>query len=550
MKKAFLFMMLLALSIVLCACKDSTNEQGQTGSENQTGTGNQTESKDEKGTDEVNTDTDTEKEPEEQGRNADSDSVSYRGEIVVGISQDLDSLDPHKAIAAGTKEVLYNIFEGLIKVDKDGNFVPAVAASYEITDGGLKYNFKLRENVKFHNGKVVTADDVIYSLKRVAGMLENSDPEVKAVSAFSIISEINKTDDGVQVVLKEPNTELIGFFTSGIIPCDYDNQAKAPVGTGPFKFVSFEPLVSMVVEKNPDYYVPGLPYLDKVTFKVTSGGDSSFMELLAGSIDIFPYLTNEQASQLNGRMDILDGSMNLVQALFLNNKVKPFDDLRVRQAVCYALDRTEIINVTAGGRGVIIGTNMFPSFSKYYDASLVNKYNTNLEKAKELLAEAGYPNGFTFTIKIPSNYDFHVKTGQVIVSQLAKAGIKAEIQLIDWGTWLDDVYYGRKHEATIIGLDSQMAPSDVLRFYPTDSSKNFINYSNTQFDEMFEKAKAAVDENEKSELYRQCERILTEDAASAFIQSPAQLVAVNPKLGGYTFYPIYVQDMSLVYFKK
>ena len=208
MKKSLFFVMLLTLAIELCACSGDTK-------------------KDDQATDNQN-----------QGQTANSDSVSYGGEIVVGISQDLDSLDPHKAVAAGTKEVLYNIFEGLIKVDKDGNFVPAVAASYEITDGGLKYNFKLRENVKFHNGKVVTADDVIYSLKRAAGMLETSDPEVAIVSAFSIISEINKTDDGVQVVLSEPNTELIGFFTSSIIPCDYDNQAKAPVGTGPFKFVS------------------------------------------------------------------------------------------------------------------------------------------------------------------------------------------------------------------------------------------------------------------------------------------------------------------------
>ncbi|MBR4342904.1 MAG: ABC transporter substrate-binding protein [Lachnospiraceae bacterium] len=519
MKKSLFFMMLLIFSIALCACSGDTKKDGQA-------TDNQS-----------------------QGQTADSDSVSYGGEIVVGISQDLDSLDPHKAVAAGTKEVLYNIFEGLIKVDKDGNFVPAVAASYEITDGGLKYNFKLRENVKFHNGKVVTADDVIYSLKRAAGMLETSDPEVAIVSAFSIISEINKTDDGVQVVLTEPNTELIGFFTSSIIPCDYDNQAKAPVGTGPFKFVSFEPLVSFKMEKNTDYY-GNQAYLDKVTFKITSGGDSAFMELLAGSIDIFPYLTNEQAAQLQGKMDVLDGSMNLVQALFLNNAVKPFDDVRVRQAVCYALDRNEIINVTAGGRGDAIGTNMFPSFAKYYDASLVNNYNTNLDKAKELLKEAGYEQGFTFTIKIPSNYDFHVKTGQVIVSQLAKVGIKAEIQLVDWGTWLSDVYKGRQHDATIIGLDSQMAPSDVLRFYPTESGKNFMNYSNAQFDEVFAKAKAAVDENEKATLYKQCEKILTEDAAAAYIQSPAQLVAVNPKLGGYTFYPIYVQDMSTVYFKK
>lgn len=509
MKKLLLFMMLLVNAVALCACKGDT----------------------------------------EKPQNNDG-GVKYGGEIVVGITQDLDSLDPHKAVAAGTKEVLYNIFEGLIKVDKDGNFIPAVAESYEISQDSMKYSFKLRPNVKFHNGKTVTAEDVIYSLKRVAGMLETSDPEVPVVSAFSIISEINKTTDGIEVVLKEPNSELIGFFTSSIIPCDYDNQAKAPVGTGPFKFVSYEPLVSFIVEKNNDYYVNGTPYLDKVTFRITSGNDAAFLELMAGSIDIFPYLTNEQAVQLNGKFDIESGTMNLVQALFLNNKVKPFDDPKVRQAICYALDRNEIINVVAGGKGEIVGTNMFPSFSKYYDASLTSTYNTDIEKAKQLLADAGYPDGISFTISVPSNYDFHVKTSQVIVSQLAKAGINAEIKLVEWASWLSDIYAGRDYEATVVGLDSQLAPSDVLRFYPSTSSKNFVNYSNPKFDEVYEKAKKAVDENEKAAYYRELEGILTADAASAYIQSPAQLVAINPKLGGYTFYPIYVQDMSCIYFKN
>lgn len=509
MKKVLLLMMLLVTSMAFCACKSNTEE---------------------------NTNTDG--------------SVSYGGEIVVGITQDLDSLDPHKAVAAGTKEVLYNIFEGLIKVDENGNFVPAVAESYEISADGLRYNFVLRNGVKFHNGKTVTTEDVIYSLKRIAGMLETSDPEVSVLSAFSIISEINKTENGIEVILSEPNSELIGFFTCSIIPCDYDGQSTRPVGTGPFKFVSYEPLVNLVVEKNTDYYVNGAPYLDKVTFKITTGTDAAFLELMAGSIDIFPYLTNEQAEQLKGKFDILDGTMNLVQALFLNNAVEPFNDVRVRQAICYALDRQEILNVVAGGKGKIVGTNMFPSFEKYYEASLESYYNTDIEKAKALLKEAGYGDGLSFTITVPSNYDFHVKTAQVIVSQLSKVGIDAKIKLVEWATWLSDVYSGRQFETTVIGLDSKLAPSDVLRFYPSTSSKNFMNYTNTKFDELFTKAKQATDETEKADYYRQCEKLLTEEAASAYIQSPAQLVAVNPKLGGYKFYPLYVQDMSTIFYKK
>ncbi|MBR4726194.1 MAG: ABC transporter substrate-binding protein [Lachnospiraceae bacterium] len=508
MKRKVFFMMLLAAMTALCACTSGTN-----------------------------------------GGNNGSDKVYYGGNITIGITQDLDSLDPHKAVAAGTKEVLYNIFEGLIKVTKDGEFAPAVAESYTISEDGKEYDFVLRKNVRFHNGKTVTAEDVIYSLKRVAGMLETEEPDVSKIAAFSIISDITKTDNGVKVTLTEPNTELIGYFTSSIIPCDYADQATAPVGTGPFKFVSYSALQNIIVAKNEDYYIKGVPYLDQVTFKICANTDAAFMELMGGGIDILPYLTNDQANQLKGKMDVVDGTMNLVQALFLNNAVAPFDNLKVRQAICYAINRQEIINLVAGGKGVIIGTNMFPSFSKYYDETLVDAYPYNVDKAKELLKEAGYPDGFSFTITIPSNYEFHVRTGEVIVEQLKKVGIKAEIKLVEWASWISDVYVGRDYETTIIGLDSKMAPSDVLRFYPTTASKNFVNYFNNDFDALFEKAQKAVNEDEKAGYYKQLEKKLTEDAVSAYLQSPAQLVAINKDLGGYCFYPIYVQDMSTIYFK-
>lgn len=507
---ARIMVLLLAVSLVLCGCKDDTTPADDSTLEA---------------------------------------SVHYGGKIVVGITQDLDSLDPHKAVAAGTKEVLCNIFEGLIKVDPDGNFVPAVASEYEISPDGCRYEFTLREGVKFHNQKTVTAEDVIYSLKRAAGMLETNEPDVTPIAAFSIISAINKTEKGVEVVLSEPNTELIGFFTSSIIPCDYDGQAGAPVGTGPFKFVSYEPLQKFVVEKNEDYYIKGVPYLDGVTFKICASIDSAFLELMAQSIDVFPYLTNDQALQLEGTYQILDGTSNLVQALFLNNKVKPFDDIRVRQAVCHAIDRQAVLNVVAGGKGSIIGTNMFPTFAKYFDASLTDTYPHDPQMSKQLLKDAGYPEGFEFTISVPSNYDFHVRTAQVIAEQLKNVGINAKIKLVEWSTWLSDIYQGRDFEGTVIGLDSKLAPSDIFRFYPTTSPKNFINYSNEEFDEIFAKAQLATDENEKASLYKKLEAVITADAASAYIQSPAQFVALSKKLDGYKFYPVVVQDMSTVYYK-
>ncbi len=471
------------------------------------------------------------------------------GSVVVGISQDLDSLDPHKAVAAGTKEVLFNVFEGLYKPDKDGNLVPAVAESYEISPDGKVYTFKLRQGLKFHNGNLVTADDIVYSLKRCAGLLDTTDPAVVVESALTNVSEVNKTDETtVEVVLKEADTELIGFLTSAVIPENYDKQDTAPVGTGPFKFVSYTPLESFVVEKNEDYYVAGKPYLDKVTFKIEPNADSVIMELLAGSIDIFPYLTDAQAEQLKDTFTITEGHMNLVQGLFLNNKAEPFHNVKVRQALNYAIDKQAILDLVAGGKGTVIGSNMFPGFAKYYE-DLADKYPYDIEKAKTLLAEAGYPDGFTFTITVPSNYKFHVDTAQVIVEQLKQAGITARIQQIEWASWINDVYVGRNYEATIIGLDAKLAARDVLERYNSAADNNFVNYSNPQYDETLAKAIEAQDDAEKINYYKKLQSILAEDAAAVYIQDPALLVAVNPKLGGYTFYPVYVLDMASVYFK-
>ena len=472
------------------------------------------------------------------------------GSVVVAISQDLDSLDPHKAVAAGTKEVLFNIFEGLVKPDKDGNLVPAVAESYEISTDGKVYTFKLKSGVKFHNGSLVTADDVIYSLKRSAGLLESTDSSVVVESALSNVSEINKLDDStVELVLKEADTELIGYLTVAIIPEGYDKQDTAPIGTGPFKFVSYSPMEKLVVEKNEEYYIAGRPYLDQVTFKIAPNADSAVVELLGGSIDIFAYLTEAQAEQLKGSFRIEEGNMNLVQALFLNNAVEPFNNIKVRQALNYAIDKQSLLDFVAGGKGRIIGSNMFTGFAKYYE-DLTGMYPYDTAKAKELLAEAGYPNGFGFTITVPSNYKFHVDTAQVIIEQLKQVGITVDIKQVEWASWLSDVYTERNYESTVIGLDAKLAGRDVLDRYKSTARNNFLNYSNTEFDKLLEKAIETVSNEEKITAYKQLQTILAEDAASVYIQDPALLVAVNPKLSGYTFYPVYIQDMSSIYFTE
>ena len=471
-------------------------------------------------------------------------------EIAIGIAQDLDdSLDPHVAVAAGTKEVMFNVFEGLVKPTSDGNLVPAIASDFSVEDGGLTYVFTLRQGVKFHNGKTVEMQDVLYSIRRCAGMLPEGGEAL--MPALTVIADIQGEGDKLTITLSEPNLEFLAYMTLAILPADYDQQATAPVGTGPFKFVSRTAQDSVVLERFDDYW--GTPAkLSKVTFKIIEEDSGLVRGLQSGALDLVSHMTSTQTSQLKkDEFHVEEGSMNLVQALYLNNSVKPFDDVRVRQALCYAIDKQGIINMAFNGYGIPLGTSMFPSFAKYYDDSLTDYYPHDVAKAKELLAQAGYPNGFEMTITVPSNYQPHVDTAQVIVEQLKEVGITATIVPVEWSSWLSDVYGESKFQSTVTGLTSDnMTARKLLERFNTQAGNNFTKYDSAEYDALFAKAIAAADDAEQPAIYRQMERQLTENAANVYIQDMADLVAVRNGMKGLTFYPLYVLDVSTLYWDK
>ena len=485
----------------------------------------------------------TEKTPEGgQTQTGSTDAVA--NEITVGIAQDLDdSLDPHLAVAAGTKEVMFNVFEGLMKPTSTGDLTPAVAESYTVSEDRLTYTFTLREGVKFHNGDEVTAEDVVYSISRCADTTDGT----PLVEAFSVIQSVEAVDARtVAITIAEPSNEFISYMTTAILPADYDQQDTAPVGTGPFKFVSRAAQDNIVLERFDEYW--GTPaYLDKVTFKIMENADSLVMSLQSGAIDLCSHLTSTQVAQLGGDFYVAEGTMNLVQALYLNNAEKPFDDVRVRQALCYAVDKQGIIDLAFDGYGSPIGSSMYPTFGKYFDESLTNYYTKDVEKAKSLLTDAGYPNGFEMTITVPSNYQPHIDTAQVLVEQLKEIGVTAKIELVEWGTWVSDVYAGRQFQSTVVGVDaSNMTARALLERFTSDYAKNFINYNNADYDALFQQALTTYDDAEQTAIYKAMEKNLTENAANVYIQDLADLVAVRQGLEGVTFYPIYVLDLSTV----
>ena len=467
--------------------------------------------------------------------------------VTVGITQEPSSFDPHTVVAAGDKELIFNIYEGLYKFDSTGSLNPCLATGVDISEDSSVYTFTIRDGVKFHNGDTLDADDVVYSLKRAAGLLDSQDGTA-LTAELDCVADVEKNDKNqVVVTLESPDSEMLSNFTVGIIPDGYTECDTAPVGTGPFKFVSYTVGQSVVLAKNPDYWQSGLPYLDTVTFKICADMDAGLLELQNGNIDIFPYLDRDHADQLDpSKFTIESNNSNMVQVFALNNSVEPLNDVRVREAINLAVNRADIINTTMGGSGTELTTAMSPAMGEYYDTSLDGTYTQDQDKARSLLADAGYGNGLDLTVTVPSNYLIHVNTAVELASELSEVGINLQITQVDWATWLDQVYTNRDYQTTVIALTSDFAPYDVLQRYQTGASGNFINYSNSDVDALLEQIPTLTDNDAKIDLYHQILALMVKGSASCYIQNPTTLTAVSTRLTGYSVYPMYVQDMSTV----
>ncbi|MBA2132735.1 ABC transporter substrate-binding protein [Capillibacterium thermochitinicola] len=473
---------------------------------------------------------------------------AIENKVVVVIPQDPDYLDPHLASAAGTYEVMFNVYEGLLKPAPDGTLLPALAERYTVSADGLTYTFYLRPGVKFHNGQTVTTADVQYSLERLMGTRTG-----QPLSPFFVKVESVEVPDAARIILKLKEVDaslLSNLTTASIVPKDYQNLNTQPIGTGPFRFVEYRPGQRVLLEKFDGYWQAGRPSLDQVEFRIIPDREAALIALKNGAVDIYPRIDINRTAELGEDFSVLQDEQNLVQILAMNLKRKPFTDPRVRQAVNHAIDKDELIDLAAFGYGTKLGSGLSPAMPAYYEPGLEDLYPPDPEKARQLLAEAGYPNGFRAKLTVPSNYPFHVDTAQIIVEQLKKVGIEVEIELVEWAVWLQRVYQGRDYEMTIIGLAGKLDPLPILIRYTSDYANNFFNYANAEFDRLYQQAAAESDEEKRATLYKKAQRILAEDAAAVFLMDPHYTVALRKELAGYQMYPIYVQDLSTVHWAK
>ncbi len=470
------------------------------------------------------------------------------GTLTIAMGVEPPGLDPTIATSTGIPRVIYgNLLEGLVKIDREGKIVPALAGDYKISENGKEYTFTLKKGVKFHDGKPFDAEDVKFTFDRLMDpKTGTAHPEyyrdidsVQAADSHTVKIKLKNINSTFIFNLARPDSIILSKQTA-------DKLKSAPVGTGPFKFVEWAPGDHITLAKFEGYHRKGIPYLDKVTFKFIGDPSAQIASLKAGDIDAIGYdVSPENAILLekDPKFRVLDGYTTTKVVLSTNNSRKPFNDVRVRRAMAYAIDRKALIKGAMSGYGVPIGSHMDPGNPYYIDLTSVYPYNP--EKAKQLLKEAGYPNGFEAVIKLPERYVYAKRTGEIIADMLGQVGIQLKIELIVWGQWIDRVFKNADYDLTVIGHGE---PFDINIYA---NPKYYYRYDSSKFQETLKKAEMEANPKVRKELYIACQKIITEDAVNGFLFVLASLPTMKREvMNWWKDYPMTAQDVSEVWIQK
>ncbi len=454
----------------------------------------------------------------------------YGGTVTVAITADPPGWDPTISTSQEIPRVMYhNVYEGLVRFDASGTIVPALAESYTTSDDGLVWSFTLRQGVKFHDGTDLTVDDVIAKFERAM------DPEsghTNPAYYASIERVYSPAPNVVEFELSQPSRGLLYNLArpdSIIYPAaKAETQRSEPIGTGPFRFVSYTEGSQVVLERFDDYYIDGVPYLDRAVFRIIGDPNTRFAALQAGDIDLIGVaLQPEQFLLLGANPDLkgTEGTATTEITVAMNNARAPFDDVRVRQAITHAIDKKTIVEGAMFGLGTIIGAHMSPAEPYYIDLS--DTYPYDPERARELLAEAGYADGFTIHFELPEPYNIERRSGEVVAQQLRAVGINVELSVVEWGTWIQRILLGADYDMTIIGHSE---PRDINVYGNPDY---YYQYDNPRVRELLAEAEAATSAEAETAAYQEIARIIANDAVNVWLFSPPYLVAARQNVYGF-----------------
>ncbi len=461
--------------------------------------------------------------------------------LVLGMTlEPTPGLDPTGGAASSIAEIVhYNVFETLTKINSDGTVSPLLAEKWEISPDLKTYTFTLRKGVKFQNGEPFDAAAVKFSFERAAGEKSTN----KDKRTFATMESVAAIDAHTLVVInKELDPDflfLMGQATAIIVePKSVDTNATKPVGTGPYKLDVWNKGSSVVLAKWDGYRNASSIKMKKVTFRFISDPAAQVAALLAGDINAFPRVTPRSVAQFktNPKFQVLVSGSRAKTILAMNNKKKPLDDVRVRRAIAAAIDRKAVIEGAGDGYGAPIGSHYVPGGFGFVDTTGINPFN--IDKAKALLAEAGIKTPLELTLKLPPP-PYARQGGEVIAAQLAKIGIVAKIENVEWAQWLSGTYTNKNYDLTII---SHVEPFDLGNFAKKDY---YWGYESAKFNELFDKIKNSPRPADRAKLLGDAQRMLANEAVHGFLYQPQWITLANKNLKGlWKDMPIFVNDLS------
>ena len=480
----------------------------------------------------------SEAENSDEGNPVTSDAAAVERPLIFRIKTEPDTLDPHKTSGTGDPQVVqYQVFESLFREEQDGTVVPALADSYEFNADGTVMTVYLRQDVFFHDGTQMTADDVEFSINRSMSTGFNG-------VYVDAIQSVEKVDDfTVNINLKYAYTPIISCLSSlstAIVPKAYveangdDILARQPIGTGAYKFISWTSGTEVVFEAFEQYW-RGEAAIKDLTFSVIADNNTSVIALETGEVDIDINLSNSSIPTIEANSDLKEysGPKASMMLFSFDNQKGVFSDPRMREAVYLCVDRQAIVDSCLGGRGEVTYACMLQMLDEYPDDFTVPE--RNVERAKELVAEAGYPDGVTVTAVTIDNNTYKNPT-VMLQEQLKECGINLEIELMDRAAWNEQVITNTNYEITcwaipVTTLDADFAAS---KFYGPlcNGGGNFSNCNYAEIDELIEAGRVAEPGEERNEIYRQfCQEILNNYVVCPIYTSTRE-IAANANLQG------------------
>lgn len=475
---------------------------------------------------------------EESNSNGKNPASERGNEVVIGLSSDPQSWDPIDTFLLDWSTVATSVFEGLVERTLDLELKPGLAESWEYLDDST-LQFKLRQGVVFHNGEPFNADAVKFTFDRLLGEEGQKGPQY---SNYASIDNVEVVDEfTVKMHLKSPDpvllTKLAGYGAV-IVPPKYvqekgdDHFNNNPVGTGPFKMTEYKRDQQFVLEKNPDYWKEGLPKLDKVTFKVIPESSTRLAELQTGKIDIMKRVEVAQASTVKetGFLELKEVGTPTVFSLRFNTALKPLDDVRVRQAINYAIDKDTIIEEILGGYGKPIST--YQSDLSFGNNPNLEPYPYDVEKAKELLAEAGVAEGTTLDVFIPGNDGTFKELTQAVSFYLEEVGLKLNINSVDNTTLISDLIpkgeAGHMYRQGWGGWTLDYDNTAYLMYHEGEQWNP--SFKDEKVEELLAAQRATVDQAEREAIFMELTERLYELAPEANLYQAVDLYAVNKRV--------------------